>query len=409
MKIISVSSLFPPYAFGGAELSAASQAGWLAAQGHEVFVLGASVAHQPEGSEGWHGVSVVRRNFPRPYPVHEFPNAPQWKKPLWHLQDSLDPRNTEIVGRVLDEIKPDAALVHYVPGIGYNALDAISSREIPTVYYLHDLGLACTRMSMFRGGKDCGSQCLNCRVTSAHRVRRLAHFDRIGFCSPSRANLERLQQLLPIGRYPSIVIPNANHYPAASALPTEFSGELRVLYVGRLHAQKGVEVALEAVAALSASHAIRMRVVGGGPLEAPLRERYEAEPWCSFSGHVSAEEVSNEMVDADVLVVPSVWMENAPGVAIQALGLGLPVIGSSIGGIPELVEDGATGLLVEPGNRLAWIAAIKRLLDEPELLGRWRERARAQSSGYEQGALGRRHLAFMEQVMQTRLHAHDAA
>ncbi len=409
MKILSVSSLFPPHAFGGAELSAASQSEWLVGQGHEVFVLGASVAGQGDVSEEWRGVSVVRRNFPRPYPVHEFPNSPQWKKPLWHLQDSLDPRNPGIVGKVLDDIQPDAALVHYVPGIGYNALEALSSRDIPTVYYLHDLGLACTRMSMFRGGHDCGSQCLNCKVSSAYRLRRIAEFGRIGFVSPSRANLNRLQQLLPLGQYPSTVIPNANRYPAATVAPVAPGGVLRVLYVGRLHAQKGVEVALEAVAALvAAGRPIRMRVVGGGPTEPALRERYEALPWCSFAGHVSAEEVSNEMVDADVLVVPSVWLENAPGVAIQALGLGLPVIGSSIGGIPELVDEGRTGLLVEPGNVGAWTAALQRLFDEPELLGSWRERARARAPEYEQGALGRRHLAFMELVMQSRRDAHAA-
>jgi len=399
MKILSVSALFPPHAHGGAEQSAANLARWLATLGHEMLVLAASIADQGDVIEPWREVNVIRRNFPRPYPVFDFPVAPQWKKPLWHLQDSLDPRNRGIVGRVLDQVQPDAVLVHYVPGIGYNTLDEISARGLPTVYYLHDLGLACNRMSMFKSGRDCGSPCADCRVGSAHRLRRLARFERLGFCSPSLANLERLKSLLPMSAWPSTVIPNANLYPLPTVARMAGTGVLRLLYVGRLHPQKGVDVALEAVAALAGQHALQMRVVGGGQSEAELRARFGGEPWCSFTGHVSPSQVSDEMNNADLLLLPSVWLENAPGVAIQALALGLPIFGSRIGGIPEIVQHDSTGWLLPPGDVTAWTDALRQLLADPGRLLRWRASAAAQAPQYEQEALGRRHLAFIEQVM----------
>jgi len=407
MRIISIAALFPPHTHGGAEISASNLIHWLTMQGHQTRVLGASIENQGDITEVWRDIQVVRRNFPRPYPVHSFPKAPGWKKPLWHLQDSLDPRNRRIVGEVLDEFKPDLALVHYLPGIGYNTLAEFARRDIPAVYYMHDLGLACTRMSMFRNGHECKSQCMNCRVTASHRLKLISDFRRIGFCSPSKANLQRLKDLLPIDDYPSIAIPNANKYPPATASRVA-SDKLRVLYVGRLHDQKGIDVVLEAVSRLSETYPISIRVVGGGQIEGQLRARYQNEPWCAFTGHVGSPEVSNEMVNADVLVVPSIWQENLPGVAIQALSFGIPVIASDIGGIPEIVEHEQNGQLVQPGSIPAWTAALRRLFEEPQAFAHWQTQARARSSDFQQDALGRRHFEFMTRVMQSSRVRHAA-
>jgi glycosyltransferase involved in cell wall biosynthesis len=76
-----------------------------------------------------------------------------------------------------------------------------------------------------------------------------------------------------------------------------------------------------------------------------------------------AQDISNIMVNSDILCIPSIWAENSPGVVIHALSLGLPVIGSDKAGIPELVEDGKNGLLVPPGDMLAWQVALERILD----------------------------------------------
>jgi glycosyltransferase involved in cell wall biosynthesis len=81
------------------------------------------------------------------------------------------------------------------------------------------------------------------------------------------------------------------------------------------------------------------------------------------------------MTSSDLLAVPSIWFENAPLVISQALRLGLPVLASRTGGLPEMVDAGVTGDLVEPGDAAAWTAVIEKLLRDPAILARWRRGA----------------------------------
>jgi glycosyltransferase involved in cell wall biosynthesis len=74
------------------------------------------------------------------------------------------------------------------------------------------------------------------------------------------------------------------------------------------------------------------------------------------------------MSGIDVLVVPSIWPENAPLVIQEAFMARVPVIASHVGGIPELVRDGQNGLLFETGNSVDLQAKMERLIDDPSLL-----------------------------------------
>ncbi|HBY62993.1 MAG TPA: hypothetical protein DEH78_24480, partial [Solibacterales bacterium] len=78
----------------------------------------------------------------------------------------------------------------------------------------------------------------------------------------------------------------------------------------------------------------------------------------------------------DALMAPSQWLETGPLVVLEAFAAGLPVIGSNLGGIAELVTSGTDGLLVEPADTGAWTAAMVRLASEPGLLERLREGVR---------------------------------
>src|ERR1700712_427641 len=107
MKILTVAGLFPPHAFGGAEASAASLAKWLGRQGHESCVLTAATCLEDVRCDRSGELETWYEYFPRPYPVSIFPKAPRYKKPLWHLQDNFDPRNSGILERTVQKIKPD--------------------------------------------------------------------------------------------------------------------------------------------------------------------------------------------------------------------------------------------------------------------------------------------------------------
>jgi glycosyltransferase involved in cell wall biosynthesis len=90
-----------------------------------------------------------------------------------------------------------------------------------------------------------------------------------------------------------------------------------------------------------------------------------------FHGSVDQATVADFMSHAGVLLVPSLWAETVPGVAVHALWAELPVLASKIGGIPEHVVNGQTGRLLPPGDEAAWSAEIARVVRDRPQVASW--------------------------------------
>lgn len=156
-------------------------------------------------------------------------------------------------------------------------------------------------------------------------------------------------------------------------------GATRVLTVGRLAGVKGQAVLLEALAQLAArGRRVELTVAGDGP-ERERLERRAAELGVAdrveFLGSVGQDRVADLYAQADVFCTSS-FAEGVPTVLMEAMASGLPTVATRIMGIPELVEDGATGLLVPPGRADALADALERLADDPELARRMGEAGR---------------------------------
>ncbi|MES2176779.1 MAG: glycosyltransferase family 4 protein [Gemmatimonadota bacterium] len=152
-------------------------------------------------------------------------------------------------------------------------------------------------------------------------------------------------------------------------------GTFVLLFVGHLTKYKGCDLAIRALANLPETEVLW--IVGDGPerghLEALAGELGVAER-TQFLGQL--QDVAPYMQAADCLVVPSIWGEGAGFVNLEAQACGLPVVASCIGGIPEFVEDGETGLLFTAGDHAGLTGCIRRLHDDPELLARLGRQAR---------------------------------
>lgn len=135
------------------------------------------------------------------------------------------------------------------------------------------------------------------------------------------------------------------------------TGPLRALFVGTWAPHKGPQVLAEALT-LTRSE-VRARAVGPDPFP-QFRAEVEARAGgrLDASGALASDEVGAAMDDADVIVVPSVWAENAPLVVLEARGRGRPIIASNLGGLPELIDDGIDGRLVPPGDAEALAAVL---------------------------------------------------
>jgi glycosyltransferase involved in cell wall biosynthesis len=132
------------------------------------------------------------------------------------------------------------------------------------------------------------------------------------------------------------------------------------VYVGRLSAEKGVRTLVNAWKRMTA----KLLIVGDGPDERWLRD--VAPRNIEFTGLVRHAGVTDILRRARALLLPSVSYEAQPRVILEAYATGVPVIASRIGGLPDLVVDGESGLLVPPEDPLAWADAAGRLLDESE-------------------------------------------
>ena len=130
------------------------------------------------------------------------------------------------------------------------------------------------------------------------------------------------------------------------------------VFVGRLTRQKALPTALAAVALVPEA---RLVLVGDGPERAQL-ERLAGDR-VEFRGARSRDEALRTVAGAEAALLSSDW-ENLPHSAVEALSVGVPVVSTAVGGVPEVVRDGENGLLVAPGRPEELAAALRRILEE---------------------------------------------
>lgn len=141
----------------------------------------------------------------------------------------------------------------------------------------------------------------------------------------------------------------------------------RITMVANLRAEKGHDILIDAAPRILAAHPdAEFVLAGGGPLAEALAARVRSRGVADrvrFLGE--CRNVPDVLADTDLFVLPS-RSEALPNAVIEAMAAGLPVVASDVGGIPELVTQGVTGLLVPPGDAQALASAVNHLLDHPE-------------------------------------------
>jgi len=136
----------------------------------------------------------------------------------------------------------------------------------------------------------------------------------------------------------------------------------RIIFVGRLSIEKGLEVLLQAIAEVKKDIAVELWIIGEGPFKSPLKRlagTLGVTDDIKWLGRLRwGSQLFEKIAEADTLVLPS-YSEGLGLVLIEGMSQGLLTIGSSVGGIPEVLDDGKCGILVPPGDYKALAAAIK--------------------------------------------------
>ncbi len=336
--------------------------------------------------------------LPSPYAGH-FVRARDYSRPRLRgggLGDAVSLVWNREAARKLDALirltRPDVAHLHNIyHHLSPSLLPVLRRHRVPVVMTLHDLRLLCPAIHMLRDGEVC-ERCKGGRfhqavlgrcvkesraasllaaVETAHQRWRRLYVDNVDlFLCPSRFCRDKYADWgFPIGKLRHL--PNfvdlALWHP--DRLPPVSERDAYV-YFGRISREKGLRFLLEAQALWESGHAdgtvdhppLTLLLAGAGPCDGNLRSRAAQLKLKTVQllGPVDQVELRTALARARFSVLPSICYENAPMAALESLAAGVPVVGSARGGVPELIRDGETGVVVAPGDAPALLTAMLR-------------------------------------------------
>ncbi|MEZ4727320.1 MAG: glycosyltransferase family 4 protein [Caldilineaceae bacterium] len=379
LRILLVSDHYPPF-IGGAHRQSQLLAQQLAKRGHTINVVTAwqpgLPAEEQDGAITIYRLKELRTLFPRLVKEKQQRHHPPYPDPVtvWGLR------------RLIKRFHPD--IVHSHGWFGYSCAAALLGQQIPLVLSTRDYGYGCATRTLLQQGELCDGpalrKCLTCaanfygptrgalstlgvlgsRPLLRHKVK--------GVHSVSAFVQEIVRRDLLAGKADyrhnggaiaarpifSFLLPGERKPDAAQvrALPTEPF----ILFVGGLQPRKGLATLLEAYARLRAAPPLVL--IGYDTADSPA----------AFPTGVT---VLRNATHATVMaawkrsafgVMPSVWPDPSPGVVREAMVQGKAMIATAIGGTPEMIVDGQTGLLVPPGDVPALTQAMQGLTDNPQ-------------------------------------------
>jgi glycosyltransferase involved in cell wall biosynthesis len=279
-------------------------------------------------------------------------------------------RTTGEMEKTCKIFRPDVIHAHNTfPLISPSLYWVAHANQIPIVQTLHNFRLLCPQATFLKHGRIC-EDCLgkmtwrsitgkcyrNSAVQSAVLTGMLSLHRTLGTYDEKVTRYIALNafcrdKFIQGGLAPERIRIKPNF--AVSDVPPEAGDRHGGLFVGRLSAEKGLDIL--AAAAQSLDHA-QIEVIGSGPLEALARTQFGVR----YLGFLPLEKIMQRMRAASFLVLPSVCYESSPRTIAEAFSCGLPVIASRLGALAEIVEDGITGLLFTPGDsadlaaKIAW-------------------------------------------------------
>lgn len=386
MRIMMLTDLYAPV-IGGLEIHVRNLAAGLVARGHTVAVVTQAHPDAPSFEIEASGVRVHRiggtlqrigalfsdggRRFAPPFP---------------------DPEAMVALRRIIAAERP--AIVHAHNWLVHSFLPLKRLSGAKLVVSLHDYSLACARKDLTYRGAPCSGprlgKCFSCGCAHYGAAKGMITVGANFLTSAAERAL--VERFLPVstavargndlagGRWPSEVIPNfipdavADERGDLSRYTDQLPAGPFILFVGALIPAKGIATLLDAYASLA-----------DAPPLVLIGATWPGSPTTFPPNVITLRDWPHDAVMAawrrsSFGVVPSVWGEPCPTVALEAMAAGKAVVASRIGGLPDIIADGQTGTLVPPGDVAAWRAALADLIADPARAARFgaagRERSR---------------------------------
>lgn len=297
-----------------------------------------------------------------------------------------DPRILNDLEKIIQKEKPAIAHIHNIyHRIPYGIIDVLTKHGIKVLWWLHDYKWICPNHQLYTQGSIC-NRCISknylnaikyrCQINSllkstvaccfAYFILLNKYGNKIDrFIAPSQSAYSQFKEfdfqiskikVLPHFSYGAVDL-------AAGVAATKEPEKPYALYVGRIEENKGLT---HLVRAFSESGNL-LKIVGTGNYENKLKKYCDDKKLSNieFVGYIPPENLSRYYLNSQFVVVPSVWHEVFGLAIVESFNYGKPVIASAIGAIPEIVEDGTTGLLYRPGDVEDLCNKIKQLFNDP--------------------------------------------
>ena len=391
MRILHITHQYPPDHVGGTELYTQSLARNQSAAGHQVSIVCPEAATEGEPSPAVEeGVRVYRLG------------AGVRSRTAVFLSTFASGRYKSAFRAILDREQPDIVHVQHLMGLPAALVDLAAERGIPYVITLHDYWYGCANAQLLTNydGRVCSGpdrrfvNCGRCLLARgglgrldpaaplvaplmARRYRMLHEFFRgaarvlasTEFVREAYAGMgfpAEMIEILPLGievTVGEIAIARAGRHRRQTA------GPFRIGYIGGISPQKGVHCLIEAVNGLPAG--VELQVYGdmnAFPDYAAGLRKLATHSGITFRGILSRSSLWPVLGSLDILVMPTLWYETYSLIVQEAYAAGLPVVASRIGVMPEVVNDGVSGLLFPPGDARALGQILLGLSREPARL-----------------------------------------
>lgn len=345
MKICQITDLYPPYVIGGAEILVEAISNKLLEKGHEVTII--TSAYEKEVIETIDGLKIYRVKPMNLYPLYKFQEQSAVIRPIWHLFDLVNLISYKKIKSILIKENPDIVHIHNFKGLSPLIFKAVKDLKLPLVFTAHDYSLICLKTSLLKkNGEICEEGNSLCK--SYNLIKKMIIADKPDvIISPSKFLIEKLKSHGLPNNIKTIVLPNAvklNH----SKINKNYD-KVEFLYVGSLESHKGPQILIKAFKEIY-NDDTKLHIVGKGSAEAELKKNASDDKRIKFHGFLKGNDLMDLYKQANLMVIPSIWYDNSPMVIYESFMNSTPVIGSEIGGIPELVQDGYNGFLFKAGD-----------------------------------------------------------
>ncbi len=306
--------------------------------------------------------------------------------------------NKQLMEEALDKFKPDIVHINnFQRQLSASIIKPIKNRNIPIVFTAHDVQAICPSIVMLDSNKEICEKCMNGKYLNCIRKKCIKNSNLKSVLGAIEGKYYRIKKIYtkkidkiitPTEFYKTKLIEDGidknkiiaiHNFVDTKEYDIERKDEGYALYIGRLSKEKGI---LNLIKAFSNVKKGELKIAGEGPEKENIIkfiEENKLQHRIKILGFINKDEVKEKIRKCRFVVVPSIWYENCPYSIVEALAIGKPVIGTDIGGIPEIVKNKKSGLTYKYDDINQLTNKMEKLYKNKELAKKLGDTAKEQA------------------------------